>query len=134
MTEHVAIVPSAILRRWDRVACAQLCEVAARLVEERDELRSRLQSADSAADFWQQIAEAERDGREVGITQDGRVVDVPPEQRAEDSRFTIGLLADVAATLERHGYARSADAAANSRYLTDLLTLVRDFEGKGEPR
>jgi len=76
MSRHIAVVPAAILRRWDRIACAQLCAAATRLAQECDELKSSLEFAGESACMWQDIATAEREGRTAGITQDGRVVDV----------------------------------------------------------
>jgi uncharacterized protein YejL (UPF0352 family) len=49
---------------------------------------------------------------------------------ADDERFTLGLLADVIAVLERHGYKASTDAKHTARALLSLLELTRSFEGK----
>jgi len=74
-----AIVPARILRRWDDIAAAQLCDAASRLVEENERL------AMDAADAWQML-DNERDiNRELaelcdaklGITKDGQMLVLP---------------------------------------------------------
>lgn len=47
-------------------------------------------------------------------------------------RFTFGLIADVFAALEAHGYQRG-DNAHVGRTVGLLLTLVKTYEGHDEP-
>lgn len=69
---------SAILRRWDRIAHAQLCEAAARLAAENDELQDRVIHAEWSADSWREdfLKMCEQTGAQPGLTQDGRFVAV----------------------------------------------------------
>lgn len=98
-----AVVPTWILRRWDRIAAAQLCEAASRQAEEMDRLRSdirhadelldrtraELQRADECAEFWReqaldmQLQLCEREGRESGITQTCKLVVAKPACRPD---------------------------------------------------
>ncbi len=47
-----------------------------------------------------------------------------------DRRFTAGLMVDVFAALERHGYQRGKDPKIYADCLVELLHLVEAFEGK----
>lgn len=50
---------------------------------------------------------------------------------AEDPRFSAGLLVDIRELLRKHGFVPSPDPAFSyARVLSDLLVLVRHFEGK----
>lgn len=77
-----AVVPPAILRRWDSIASDQLLEVAdaglARveaLAAECEELRRRLHQAEDAAEFWYQNAhDLASDEGSPGLTVDGHMV------------------------------------------------------------
>lgn len=57
---------------------------------------------------------------------------------ADDPRFTMGLLFEVFALLERHGFNRPSEALAANRAtvraLAELLRLVEAFEGREYPR
>lgn len=50
-----------------------------------------------------------------------------------DRRFTVGLIAEVFAVLERHGYCRPAENLhrATGQSIGALLKLVETFEGHG---
>lgn len=83
-----AIVPTEILRKWDRIAAVQLCEAAARLVEQNDDLARRAYWAEQSADMWERDAEIARDGGIAGLTIDGRIVqlDKNPGATIDDDR------------------------------------------------
>lgn len=72
-----------ILRRWDRIAYAQLCEAAARLADENETLRTELGNAYSDAESWRDDALRLQDelcdatGSAPGITQSGQLVTMP---------------------------------------------------------
>lgn len=54
---------------------------------------------------------------------------------ASDPRFTMGLVIDVMAVLEKHGYVKppgKAGITANADVLAGLLRLVREFEGRAD--
>lgn len=52
-----------------------------------------------------------------------------------DRRFTNGLIYDVVAVLEKHGYRRpDNDVAALGRTVADLVVLCRTFEGAQDGR
>lgn len=75
-----AIVPTHILRKWDAIAAAQLCEAARLQAEEIDRLRSDIRAADAWADGWRDDAErlqqqlAAVTHGQPGITQSGQLV------------------------------------------------------------
>lgn len=75
---------SAIERRLDRHAIDQLRAEVVRLSGMVDALTAALDDAEErerwagdSANFWQDIAELERDGHTVGLTQSGDVVALP---------------------------------------------------------
>jgi hypothetical protein len=74
----VAIVPVRILRKWDALAAAQLCEAAPKLAEELETERRLRYFAEDSADMWQRISEIHQAGGEAGLTVDGQVVEVRP--------------------------------------------------------
>jgi len=47
-----AVIPARILRQWDARALEQLCERAARLEKENEDLRYLLTDAEHRAEFW----------------------------------------------------------------------------------
>ena len=78
-----SLSPAAILRRWDRIASAQLIEHAARLAIDHDNLRHELertqfylQCAERAAESWREdfMRACEESGARPGLTIDGRMV------------------------------------------------------------
>lgn len=73
-----------IERRLDRLAIDQLRAEVVRLsgmvealTAALDDAEARARWADDSASFWQDIAEIERDGHAVGLTQSGEVVALP---------------------------------------------------------
>jgi len=81
-----------ILQRWDRIAYSQLCERAARLAEENDELRIRLAHEEGTAEFWREEAMrlheelAETTGTARGITQAGHLVTLEKREDEDANR------------------------------------------------
>lgn len=69
-----ALVPTEILRKWDRIAAVQLCEAASRLAEQNEELERRVYFAEDCADMWQRDAEIAREGGISGLTINGSIV------------------------------------------------------------
>lgn len=47
---------------------------------------------------------------------------------SDDKRFTNGLIFDVVAALEKHGY-KNTDVRAMGQFVGDLLELTQTFEG-----
>lgn len=72
--QHVAVIPARILKRWDTIALEQLAQRALQLEDENTDLARELRWSEESACMWQDIAQAEQDGRQVGITQDCQVV------------------------------------------------------------
>lgn len=78
----VAVVPTAILRRWDVIAAAQLCEAASRLAAENERLEIELRWADQAAASAENQLEACRGWLDdeptprlpIGLMQNGQIV------------------------------------------------------------
>lgn len=82
----VAVVPTKILQRWDRIAMLQLTQAAARLSDENDELSERLYRAEETAEFWReqamdmQLQLCEATDTRPGITRSGALVTVEVTQ------------------------------------------------------
>ena len=68
-----------VLDRWDDLAYEQLCEAAARLVEENETLQADLWRAQDDAESWRQdcINAICDDGGSPGLTMSGHIVRVP---------------------------------------------------------
>jgi len=49
---RTVVLPARVLKRWDRLAAAQLCAAVADLAQENEQLRRDLASAEDAADHW----------------------------------------------------------------------------------
>ena len=71
----------AILRRWDRIAHAQLVEHAARLAIELESAQARAAQSEEWAESWRDdfLDLCEQSHVSPGITQAGRLVALPGE-------------------------------------------------------
>lgn len=87
MTKLIAVLPARIRRRWDAIALQQLAEAAVALAAENDELAARVRWAEESADMWQQIAEIEQERGTVGLTMDGRVVQLERSDASNEPVF-----------------------------------------------
>lgn len=74
----------AILRRWDRIAHAQLVEHAARLAVELESAEARAAQAEEWAESWRDdfLRLCEESRQRPGITQAGHLVAIPAGENA----------------------------------------------------
>lgn len=72
----IAVIPDRIRRRWDAIALRQLAALATELAEENEKLERRAVWAEDSAWMWEQTAEIERERGTVGLTVDGRVLNL----------------------------------------------------------
>jgi hypothetical protein len=73
--------------------------------------------------------DAERQAQLDEDTATGRELERDNAAEQTETRFTMGLIGEVAAVLDAHGYHQSADPGQVSRFVGQLVSLTRAYEG-----